>query len=139
MGAQLGAGAEPRGAEGSGWKGMAVRGGSRNRGPSFCFCLDRGLHLAGWGVVRLEAQRPQREGPAMIPGQGGSGLDSLAGGVGSLTTNTWQQPTLWPCSLVWLLCPVSLPWASGTLHSVGLWPTGETVWGCLLLAPQLNL
>lgn len=42
-GAQLGAGAEPRRAERSGWKGMTVRGGSRNRGPSFCFCLDLSL------------------------------------------------------------------------------------------------
>lgn len=32
MGAQPGAGAEPRGAERSGWKGMAVRGGNRSQG-----------------------------------------------------------------------------------------------------------
>lgn len=49
---------------------------------------------------------------------------SVALGDGSLTCITQQQPTLRPCSLVWVLCPASLSWAAGTLHSEGLRLTG---------------
>lgn len=74
---------------------------------STCLSLDRGLHLAG--VASAGAPGPARgAAPLCLTGDR------------SLTSITRQQPTLGPCSLVWVLCPASLSWAAGDPHSEGL-------------------
>lgn len=95
--------------------GLAVQGGGRNRGPSFCFCLDLSLPRQGpsfhWGAACRRPGAPRGKAPLCFVG---TGFRTRLAGPPAHGSSPHLGPAPWSGC-----CVQSLPWASGTLHSVG--------------------